>query len=182
MSRPEQPGQVPDIVDTVDLRSGPEINQALLSVLPLVGEWVGFGHGVTPADETPFRYAQRVSFAHDGRPFLSYSSHAWLVDDDGAVIRPAFREHGFLRLGAEPDTLELSMTSAAGIVSVFGGVAGDQRWEFATLAVGFTPTAKTIGGERRLYALVNDALAYVEELAIEPGQYRPHLQAELSRR
>lgn len=181
MAASEPPGTVPAIVDTLDLRSGPEINQALLAVLPLVGSWSGFGHGVAPADEAPFRFAQRVDFAHDGRPFLSYSSHAWLLADDGSVLRPAFREHGFLRPGAEPDTLELAMTSAAGIVSVFRGIAGDQRWEFATDAVGFTPTAKQMSGERRLYALVDGAIGYVSELAIKPGVFRPHLQAELSR-
>jgi hypothetical protein len=44
-----------------------------------------------------------------------------------------------------------------------------------------TPTAKSVSGERRLYALVNETLMYVQELAIEPGDYRPHLNAQLSR-
>ena len=30
-------------------------------------------------------------FAHDGRPFLSYESRSWLLDEEGAVIRPAAR-------------------------------------------------------------------------------------------
>jgi hypothetical protein len=44
-----------------------------------------------------------------------------------------------------------------------------------------TPTAKTVSGERRLYALVDESLVYAEELAIEPGDFRPHLNAQLSR-
>ena len=172
---------VPEIVDTHDLRTGPEIHDSLLAVLPLIGRWSGHGTGLTPADQSEFRYAQRVSFSHDGRPFLSYSSHTWLLNPAGSVQRPAFREHGFLRIGATSDDLELVLTTGAGIVEVFAGIAGDLRWELATTAVGFTPTAKQIAGERRLYALLGGELGYVEELALQPGEYRPHLQATLRR-
>jgi hypothetical protein len=181
---------VPELVDTADLRSGPEINQALLAVLPLVGEWAGHGDGVTPerVDENgaraggkEFRFAQRVSVVHDGRPFLAYSSHAWLLNPDGSVLRPAFRENGFLRVGPGPDDLELTLASAAGIVEVFAGVAGELRWELASTAVGFTATAKSMAAERRLYALVDGRLAYVQELALTPGEFQPHLSAQLDR-
>jgi hypothetical protein len=173
---------VPEQSDTTDLRTGPSIHQDLLAVLPLVGRWAGHGSGVKPAGGESFDYAQRVSFSHDGRPWLGYESRSWLLNPDGSVLRPAFRENGFLRIGAGADELELLLTSAAGIVSVFTGVAGDQRWEFATTAVGFTPTAKQIAGERRLYALTeDDELSYVTELALQPAEYRPHLNARLAR-
>lgn len=173
---------VPERADTTDLRSGAELHAALLEVLPLVGEWAGHGTGVKPADGEAFSYAQRIAFSHDGRPFLSYRSHSWLLAPDGSVLRPAFRESGYLRPGAAEDQLELLLTSAAGIVSVFDGMAGDRRWEFATTAVGFTPTAKQVAGERRLYALTSqDELTYVSELALQPGEFRPHLNARLSR-
>jgi len=173
---------VPERADTTDLRSGPELHAALLEVLPLVGEWAGHGSGVKPADGEAFSYAQRIGFSHDGRPFLHYRSHSWLLAPDGSVLRPAFRESGFLRPGAAADQLELVLASAAGIVSVFNGVAGDRRWEFATVGVGFSPTAKQIAGERRLYALTGDSeLSYVTELARQPADYRPHLNARLVR-
>jgi hypothetical protein len=172
---------VPELGHTTDLRRGPEINAALLAVLPLVGAWAGFGDGLKPESGEPFSYAQRVSFAHDGRPFLAYESHAWLLNPDGSVLRPAFRENGFLRVGADQDELELVLVAAAGLVEVFTGIAGQLRWELASTAVGMTPTAKSISGERRLYALVDEKLAYVQELALNPGDYRPHLNAELSR-
>ncbi|MGI8665011.1 MAG: FABP family protein [Jatrophihabitans sp.] len=176
---------IPSLSDTADLRSGPPLHSALLAVLPLVGNWAGHGDGVTPASDEPFSYAQRVSFSHDGRPMLCYESHTWLLNPDGTVLRPAFRENGFVRLGTGPDELELVLASAAGIVEICAGVAGDQRWEFATTATGSTPTAKQIAGERRLYALASDGpdevLAYVQELAIQAGDYRPHLNARLVR-
>jgi len=178
---PGFPEQVPQLSDTTDLRVGAEIHPALLAVLALVGRWAGFGNGVKPATGEEFHYAQRLSFAHDGRPFLAYESATWLLNPDRSVLRPAFRERGFLRMGSAPDELELVLTTAVGIVEVFTGVAGDQRWELATTGVGFTPSAKQIAGERRLYALTGEKLMYVEELALTPGEYRPHLNASLSR-
>jgi hypothetical protein len=172
---------VPAIADTPDLRAGPEINEALLALLPLVGLWAGHGTGLTPGERTEFQYAQRASFVHDGRPFLSYTSHSWLLNSEGTVLRPAFRESGFLRVGPSPDDVELVLATAAGIVEVFSGRAGDQRWELATSAVGRTSTAKETFGERRLYALVDDALVYAQELGVQPGDFQPHLQARLTR-
>ena len=175
---------VPEITDTTDLRSGPEINQGLLAVLALVGRWSGFGNGAKPGTGEEFRYAQRIGFAHDGRPFLSYESRTWLLNPDGSVLRPAFRENGFLRMGSGaggPDELELVLATAVGIVEVFTGLAGDSRWELATTAVGRTPSAKEVAGERRLYALSGDKLMYAQELALTPGDYRPHLNASLTR-
>jgi THAP4-like, heme-binding beta-barrel domain len=172
---------VPEITDTTDLRSGPEINHGLLAVLALVGRWSGFGNGVKPGTGEEFRYAQRVGFAHDGRPFLSYESRTWLLNPDGSVLRPAFRENGFLRMGSGTDELELVLATAVGIVEVFTGIAGNSRWELATTGVGFARSAKEIAGERRLYALSGDKLMYAQELALTPGDYRPHLNASLTR-
>ena len=58
-----QSGPAPD---TTDLRSGPPIHDALLALLPLVGEWTGEGSGVSPAGEN-FAFGQAIRFAHDGR-------------------------------------------------------------------------------------------------------------------
>jgi len=123
-SPPSSPLTTPEPADTTDLRTGPEINSALLAVLPLVGRWSGLGNGSKPATGEEFRYAQRVSFAHDGRPFLSYESRTWLLNADGSVLRQAFRENGFLRMGSGTDELELVLATAVGIVEVFTGLAG----------------------------------------------------------
>lgn len=166
--------------DTADLRAGAPIHDSLLALLPLVGVWTGQGTGVTP-DGAQFAFGQRISFVHDGRPFLAYESRAWLVDDAGAVVRQAWRESGFWRLGAGQDDVEVVLAANTGEALVYAGVAGDQRWEIATTSAQGTPTAKVVDAERRLYALVDDSLVYVSELAPHDRPMAPHLNARLTR-
>jgi hypothetical protein len=169
------------VTDTTDLREGAPLHDALLALLPLVGTWAGSGAGVAPSSGEGFAFRQQVTFAHDGRPFLAYESRAWLVDADGKDIRPAFRESGFWRPGAGPDDVEVVTSSITGLTLQFVGAAGDQRWEIATTSVIGTPTAKQVAGERRLYAISGDTLAYATELAVTGDDYAPHLNATLQR-
>ena len=169
------------MTDTTDLREGAPLHDALLAMLPLVGVWTGTGGGVVPSSGTEFAFRQQARFAHDGRPFLAYESRAWLVDADGVDIRPAFRESGFWRPGAGPDDVEVVTVAITGVLQLFVGTAGDQRWELATTTVSTTPTAKGVGGERRLYAISGDTLAYATELALPGQDYAPHLNATLRR-
>jgi hypothetical protein len=166
--------------DTSDLRVGAPIHDSLLALLPLVGVWTGSGSGMAPSGET-FGFGQQVRFVHDGRPFLAYESRAWLVDAAGAVIRQAWRESGFWRLGSTPDEIEVVLASNTGEALVYAGVAGDQRWELASTSIQPAPTAKTIDAERRLYALVDDDLVYATELAPEGRPLAAHLNARLGR-
>jgi hypothetical protein len=169
--------------DTADLRSGAPIHDSLLALLPLVGVWTGAGNGIAPSGGE-FAYGQQIRFVHDGRPFLAYESRAWLVDEQGAVIRQAWRESGFWRLGAGAggtDDIEVVLASNTGEALVYTGVAGDQRWEIATVSAQATPTAKAVDGERRLYALLDDALVYAAELAPHGKPLAPHLNARLTR-
>jgi hypothetical protein len=167
--------------DTTDLRSGAPLHDGLLALLPLVGSWQGTGHGVVGSSGEQFSFGQRVSFAHDGRPFLAYESRTWLLDADGGVIRSAFRESGFWRPGADADSVEALLASAAGLVEVFAGTAGDNSWDLQTGAVGMSATARRIDGERRLYAVRSNELAYVSELALPGAGFVPHLNATLAR-
>jgi len=168
------------VTDTTDLRAGAALHDALLALLPLVGTWAGSGAGVAPSSGEGFAFRQQVTFAHDGRPFLAYESRAWLVDADGNDIRPAFRESGFWRPGAGPDDVEVVTSSITGLTLQFVGAAGEQRWEIATTSIVGTPTAKQVAGERRLYAISGDTLAYATELAVT-DDYAPHLNATLQR-
>jgi hypothetical protein len=176
------PGRSGDQADTTDLRTGAPLNDQLLALLPLVGLWRGTGSGAVASTGAEFTYEQELSFAHDGRPFLVYESRTWLVDAAGDLIRLAFRESGFWRPGAESDDVEVQLASAAGIVQALAGTAGDNRWELATTGLVATATARSVVGERRLYAVTGDTLAYATELSAEGTDgFRPHLAGQLNR-
>lgn len=167
--------------DTGDLRSGAPLHDNLLALLPLVGTWRGSGTGVVASSGVEFAYGQQLTFVHDGRPFLVYESRSWLVDADGSLIRQAWRESGFWRPGADLDDLEVMIASNTGQLLLYTGRSGDLRWEIATSLARHAPSATSVDGERRLYALVGGELGYVTELAPEGAPYAAHLNARLSR-
>jgi hypothetical protein len=167
--------------DTSDLRSGAPVHDALLALLPLLGIWRGAGRGVVASSGVEFAYGQQLSIVHDGRPFLVYESRSWLVDDTGALIRPAWRESGFWRAGPGQDDVELVVASNTGEALVFAGTAGAQNWELETISAAHAPSAKTVDGERRYYAVIGDELAYATELAPGGQPFAPHLNARLAR-
>lgn len=173
---------LPIPADTANLREGPNLNDALLALLPLVGVWRGEGEVVYPTLDKTHKFGQQITFAHDGRPFLSYEARAWLLDDDGNVIRPAAREVGWWRVQAD-DTIELLLAHNTGIVEIFYGKPRTQTsWELTTDAVVRTASAKEVNGAKRLYGLVNNGdLAYVEERAMVGQDLQPHTSAYLTR-
>ncbi len=173
---------LPIPADTANLREGPELNPACLSLLPLVGVWRGEGEAAYPTIDGPFRYGQQLTFAHDGRPFLAYESRAWLLTPTGEVIRPAAREVGFWRPQAD-DTIEVLLVHSSGISEIYyGNPRGQTAWEISTDAVLRTSTAKEVAAATRLYGIVDDGdLAYVEERAMMGQQLQPHISAKLRR-
>ena len=168
--------------DTANLREGPDLHDACLPLLPLIGVWRGEGEVVYPSIDGPFRFAQQVTIAHDGRPFLLHEARAWLIDADGAVIRPAARETGWWRPQPD-DTIELLLTHSSGIAEIYyGSPRSSTSWELATDIVTRTSTAKEVNGAKRLYGLVNNGdLAYVEERAMMGHPLQPHTSAYLRR-
>jgi hypothetical protein len=168
--------------DTANLREGPNLHDALLPLLPLVGVWRGEGEVVYPTIDGPFRFGQQVTIAHDGRPFLSHEARAWLLDEDGNVIRPAAREVGWWRPQAD-DSIELLLSHNTGIVEIYYGSSLTQTsWELATDIVMRTGSARDVNGAKRLYGLVNNGdLAYVEERAMMDQPLQPHTSAYLRR-
>jgi hypothetical protein len=81
-----------------------DLPPALVPLAWLIGRWEGAGVvGYPTMDEV--RFGQEVEFVHDGRPFLHYTSHSWLLDDEGKQVRPLATETGFWRpAGTEPAT------------------------------------------------------------------------------
>lgn len=167
--------------DSADLRTGAPLHDALLALLPLVGAWRGGGNGVVASTGQEFRFGQQVSFVHDGRPFLAYESRSWLIADDDAVLRQAWRESGFWRPGADQDDIEVVLASNTGQALLYTGNAGNLRWEIETASAVPAPTAVPVDGERRLYALVGKELVYATELAPARQPYAAHLNARLAR-
>ena len=95
--------------DTANLRQGPDLNPALLSLLPLVGVWRGTGDADYPTIDA-YRFGQQLVVAHDGRGFLTWESRSWLLDAAGEVLRPAARE----------ELLQMQFTTGA--ETIFGGI------------------------------------------------------------
>jgi hypothetical protein len=188
--------------ETADLREGPDPHPALTPLLPLVGIWRGTGHGGYPTI-ADFAYGQQVRFAHDGRPFLHYESRAWLLGADGTVLRPAAREVGWWRPGAEAGEFEVLLAHPTGVVEIYlgrlrgpdlqgrpasehgGGAGGGAepwvQWELSTDVVARAATAKEVTGNRRLYGIVDGALRYAVDMAAVGQQLGPHLAARLER-
>lgn len=174
-------GDLPVPDDSANLREGPDLHPQCAGLLPLVGVWRGTGEVVYPTIDGPFRYGQQIVFAHDGRPFLSYEARGWLLDGEGAVLRPAARETGFWRPQAD-GTLEVLVAHATGIIEVFYGHALTlTSWELTTDAVVRTPSAKDVTGSTRLYGVVDGTLAYVDEREMMGQPRQPHLSAQLAR-
>src|SRR6266496_3728452 len=75
---------------------GPEPHPDLAPLLFLLGRWEGAGVGGYPTIES-FRFGQEITFSHNGKPFLIYTSRSWLLDDEGVPGRPLGMETGFWR-------------------------------------------------------------------------------------
>jgi hypothetical protein len=167
------------VEDTADVRSGPEVAPALLSVLPLLGEWRGEGQAAGPGGD--HRFGQWVRFAHDGRDFLAYESRTWRLTDDGAIVGPDTRESGFWRPRGDDD-VELLVANPDGIVELYVGRARTTTsWELTSDVLARSPDAPDVGRAVRLYGIVEGALLYAIDRAGADQQLRPTMSARLER-
>lgn len=184
--------QLPDLPlpeDTANLRLGPDLNNDLLALLPLVGVWRGEGEG-HDASTGDYRFGQQIIVSHNGGNYLSWESRSWVLDDEGAYVRPDLRESGFWRMSGDgapgstnEEVVELLLTHSSGVVELFYGRALTQSsWELATDVVIRSSSGALVGGAKRLYGIVEGGdLAYVEERVIADGELLPRLSARLSR-
>jgi len=152
----------------------PPIHPDLGRLADLLGDWHGDGDGQWAGGE-PFHYREWVSFAHNGKPFVSYAQRTRA--DDG---RPLHAETGFWR--AMPDgAVEIAMAHPIGVIEIELG-----HWEGSLLRLRTsrnecTPAAKLVTGLERDVELDGDVLRYRLRMATDGGETRPHLQAELRR-
>jgi hypothetical protein len=172
------PTELP-VPDTADVRSGPDVADQLLSVLPLLGEWHGEGQAAGPDGD--HRFGQWIRFAHDGRGFLSYEARAWRLTDDGTIVGPDARESGFLRPRGRDD-VELLVANPEGLVEIYVGRARTTTsWEMATDVLARTPDAADVVHAVRLYGIVDGALMYAVDRAVGGAPAAPTMSARLER-
>jgi hypothetical protein len=145
----------------------------------LLGRWEGVGVGGYPTIES-FRFGQEISFSHNGKPYLIYSSRTWLLDDAGNIGAPSHLETGFWR--PQPDNqVEVLLAHATGFAELYLGEVSGTKVEMATDAVVRTSSAKEVTAGRRLYGLIGADLGYAYDLAALGQPLQAHLSAQLKR-
>jgi len=147
----------------------------------LLGQWEGAGIGGYPTIES-FRFGQEISFSHNGKPFLIYTSRTWRLDEEGQIGPPLGTESGYWR--PRPDSqVEVMLAHPTGIVEIYLGEISGTRIEMATDVVARTATAKEVTAGHRLYGLVGSSqdLAYAYDMAAMGQELQPHLSAQLKR-
>jgi hypothetical protein len=156
---------------------------ALVPLAWLLGEWAGAGVVGYPTMDGDLRFGQEVTFTHDGRPFLAYSSRTWLLDDAGEKGRPLASETGYWRPVGPAEgggtALEVLLVHPTGIVETYHGAVAGPRVELATDLVARTETAKEYTAARRMYGLVEGDLLWVLDMAAVGQPLTAHASARL---
>jgi hypothetical protein len=169
----------------VPIELSTDLPKPLVPLAWLVGTWAGAGVVGYPTIEES-RFGQEIEFSHDGRPFLSYSSHTWLLDDAGEKVRPLATETGFWRPvppsgeGGDPE-VEVLLAHATGIIEIYVGTVAGPRVELRTDVVARTSTAKEYAAGHRLYGLVEGDLLWAMDMAAMGEPLQAHASARLKR-
>ncbi|HUD35711.1 MAG TPA: FABP family protein [Streptosporangiaceae bacterium] len=157
----------------------PEPHPAIAPLAFLLGWWEGAGVVGYPTIES-VNFGQELSFSHNGKPFLIYSSRTWLLEADGTIGRPLAMEVGFWR--PQPDNqVEVLLTHPTGISEVYVGHIDGTKIELVTDAVIRTATAKEVTAGKRLYGLIGADLGYAYDMAAVGQPLQPHVSAQLKR-
>jgi hypothetical protein len=162
--------------------SGPaeyELHPSLVRLQFLIGRWEGAGVVGYPTIESA-NFGQEISFSHNGKPFLIYTSRTWLLDADGTIGRPLAMEAGFWR--PQPDGgLEVVLAHPTGITEIYLGGQTGTKIELATDAVVRTATAKEVTAGTRLYGLIGADLGWAYDMAAVGQPLQSHVSAQLKR-
>jgi hypothetical protein len=179
----------------------------------LLGVWEGTGVvNYTVGDSTQnHEFGQRLSFSHDGLPYLNYTSYTWLLDDASTPLvtetgywrlaRPAVAgDHGPGMLPATGDApyptteavenlrngdggfdIEVSLVHPGGVQELYLGQVKGPRIDLATDAVMRSSNAKEYVAATRLYGLVDSHLLWAWDIAALGQDLRTHSSGRLAR-
>jgi hypothetical protein len=158
-----------------------DLHKDLVPLAFLLGNWVGAGVHDFPGSEK-CNFGQEVSFSHDGRDFLEYHSHTWVLDKDGNKVRPLESESGYWRI--RPDRkVEVTTTRDDGTVEIWYGEMADQKpqIDLATDTMARLPDSRPYSGGKRLYGYVKGDLMWVGEKQTPEVELRPYMSAHLKK-
>jgi hypothetical protein len=179
----------------------------------LIGVWEGSGViDYAVGDGSVSReFGQRVSFSHDGLPYLNYTSYTWLDDEERT---PLVAESGYWRLhrsqiegdpgpamlpptAPRPFTtaesvetlrnsddgfdLEVAMVHPGGVSELYLGQVKGPRIDLATDAVMRTAGSKPYAAATRLYGLVDAHLLWAWDIAALGQDLRTHASGRLAK-
>ena len=145
----------------------------------LVGTWRGKGRGDYPGTE-PFEFEQEVTFSHDGRPFLTYFSRTWIIDEKGEILKTSASETGFWRVKPK-NQLEVILAHSTGIAEGWVGIFDGPRIQLV-LDHGYSaPSAKVVEEGQRLYGLVDGQLFFSYDMAHGGKKLQAHVWSTLPR-
>ena len=144
----------------------------------LIGKWGGRGHGEW--GDTKFEFTQEVTFRHDGRPYLEYTSRSWLINPDGSMIKPAAGETGYWQVKPN-NVLEVVIAHNLGIVETWVGQHQGAKIQLVHDRAVLAPSAKPVTGGSRLYGLVEGQLFLAYDMEAMGKDLQPHVWASLER-
>lgn len=157
----------------------PDLPPALAPLAWMIGRWEGAGVVGYPTIES-VNFGQEIECTHDGRPFLTWQSRTWLLDEEGNQVRPLATEMGFWR--PLPDNeVEFLLAHPTGIIEMYYGKTSPAKVELQTDSVVRSPHAKEYNAATRLYGYVGGNMMYVMDMAAVGQQLQSHLSAELKR-
>jgi hypothetical protein len=159
----------------------------------LIGKWAGVGVIGYPPVIDEAQFGQEIEFSHDGRPFLSYHSTTWLLDDDGNQTDPLTSETGYWRPvagdalaedgaeGEEGTDLEVVLAHPTGVVELYLGRIQGPRVDLATDAVVRSAGAADYSAATRLYGQVEGDLLWAYDIAAFGQPMKSYASARLKR-
>ena len=158
-----------------------DLHPELLPIAFLLGNWQGAGVFDFPGAEK-CNFGQEVTFTHDGRPFLEYVSHSWVLDADGKKVEPLESESGYWRIDSDR-RIEVVMSRDAGVIEIWYGelAEGKPQIDLVTDAVARLGSAEAYSGGKRLYGYVRSDLMWVGEKATPEIELRPYMSAHLKK-